>query len=255
MRRKRVARASTRRRKASGPARAAKQRGAKKRAVSAKKRTTSAKKRTTPAKRAAAKKKGASAKRKPVAKRVRPRLRVVRTRRARPAPSPPAFQQSEDASSRQLLLFQLVRARAAVLAAIQGLSALAADTPMGEGKWSVRQTVLHLIARDRARLAEIDAARAGTRASWIGNATADWDRLNAEEMAPLAALSWEEALRLLQTTRRKLMEMVEAIPEEPAEVWSAEHPLAEMLAGLPPHDRHHADIVKSWREAAAPSTG
>ena len=27
------------------------------------------------------------------------------------------------------------------------------------------------------------------------------------------------------------------------------------MAGLPPHDRHHADAVKAWREASVPSTG
>lgn len=171
---------------------------------------------------------------------------MVRSRRP-PPPPPPAFPQTAGASPKQVYLFDLVRAHAAVLAAIQGLSAHAADQPMAEGKWSVRLTVIHLIARDRARLHEIDAAVLGRRASWIGSNEEDWARVNAGEMAPLSSLSWDEALRLLQSTRQKVTEAVESIPEDPPQVWAPEHTLMEMLAGLPPHDRHHAEIIKRWR--------
>lgn len=201
----------------------------------------------TPATKKAAKR--AATKRKPAPKRAaRPKLAVVRPRRPR-TPPPPAFQQTAGASPKQVYLFELVRARAAVLAAIQGLTAASADRPMAEGKWSVRLTIIHLIARDRARLAEMDAALMGRRASWIGSQEDDWARRNAEEMAPLSSMSWDEAVRLLQTTRQKVTEAIESIPEDPPDVWAPGHPLMEMLAGLPPHDRHHADIMKRWREA------
>lgn len=227
-----------------GPAKAkkkstAKRRVAKKRPVA--KKRSAAKRRPVARKRAAAKQPSA-----------RPKLRVVKLRRPK-TPPPPAFPQTSGATPKQVYLFDLVRARAAVLAAIQGLSAYAADKPMAEGKWSVRLTVIHLIARDRARLHEIDAAVVGKRASWIGSQEQDWARMNAAEMAPLSSISWDEALRLLQSTRQKVTEAVESIPEDPPHVWAAEHPLMEMLAGLPRHDRHHADIIKRWREAV-PST-
>jgi hypothetical protein len=178
----------------------------------------------------------------------RPALALVprRRRRAKPAP-PPAFPQTSGASGKQLLLFQIVRARASFLAAIHGLPPAAALLPMGGGKWSVRETVLHLIARDRARLREMEHALHGARVSWATATTGDWARINAEEMVPLAALGWDEALRVLQTARQKLMEDVEAVPEQPAEVWAPAHAFGEMLAWLPPHDRHHAEIVKRWR--------
>jgi hypothetical protein len=37
------------------------------------------------------------------------------------------------------------------------------------------------------------------------------------------------------------------VPEQPAEVWSPAHPFGWMLQGLPPHDQHHAEIIKQWR--------
>ena len=71
--------------------------------------------------------------------------------------------------------------------------------------------------------------------------------LNAELMAPLRHLDWEDALRTLHRVREQLMEEIESVPEEPAEIWGAEHPFGWMLHALPPHDRHHADTIKRWR--------
>ena len=59
-------------------------------------------------------------------------------------------------------------------------------------------------------------------------------------------------MRLLKTTRQQLMEALEAVPAEPAELWTAQHAFGEMLLLLPPHDRHHADQVKASRIAAGP---
>jgi uncharacterized damage-inducible protein DinB len=141
----------------------------------------------------------------------------------------------------------MVKARASVLAAVQGMSAATADRPLGEGKWTVRETILHLVTRDRARLREMEAALRGIRPSWDGSDPALQAQVNEEELAPLRALSWEDALKLLLTTRQVLMEAVESIPEDPAEVWVEEHPLGWMFQRLPTHDLHHADIIKRWR--------
>jgi hypothetical protein len=141
----------------------------------------------------------------------------------------------------------MVRARASVLAAVQGMSAAAAERPLAPGKWSTRETILHLVTRDRARLREMEAALRGTRPSWDGTDAARQDRESEQDLAPLRHLSWEDAVRLLLTTREQLMEAVESIPEEPAEVWGAGHPLGWMFQRLPPHDLHHADIIKRAR--------
>ncbi len=193
-------------------------------------------------------------------KSARPRLAVVRSsaapatppqtatpsRTATPAP-PPAFPQRAGASPKQLVMFELVRARAALLAAVQGLSPANANQPLGDGKWSVRETVLHLVTRDQARLREMEVALRGGHPSWQGVSDPEMDRINAQLLEPLRPLDWEEALRLLHRTRQQLMEEVESVPEEPAEAWAPEHPFGWMLHALPPHDRHHADIIKRWR--------
>jgi len=141
----------------------------------------------------------------------------------------------------------MVKARASVLAAIQGLGAAAADRPLGEGKWSCRETILHLVVRDRARLGEMEAALRGVRPSWQGRDAAGEARANEEDLVPLRALAWDDALKLLLTTRQELMEAVESIPEEPVEVWSESHPLGWMFHALPGHDLHHAEAIKRWR--------
>jgi hypothetical protein len=159
--------------------------------------------------------------------------------------SAPSFPQRQTASAKQLLRFELARARAAVLSAVQGLTPGSGNDPIAPGKWTPREIVLHLVTRDEARLRELDAVLRGANPSWKG--TEDWTEINETNLAPLRHHDWEEALRLLHRTRQELMERIESVPEEPAGVWSPEHPFGGMMGGLPPHDRHHADQIKHWR--------
>ena len=196
---------------------------------------------------AAAKQKGAAAKRAPK----RPKLGLVRKRARRPA-KPPArsFPQTEGASGKQMVIFRLLKARAQMLAALQGLVAGAAEQPMGEGKWNTREIVLHLCCRDRARLREFEAALRGVPVSWRDQDDDEMARVNAAEIRAISHLAWDEALRLLHATRQSLMDAIEGVPEEPAGAWSPDHPFGWMLQVLPPHDQHHAEIIKQWRAEA-----
>jgi uncharacterized damage-inducible protein DinB len=189
-----------------------------------------------------------TAKLRPVRAGTKRKPKPAKPRAPRPAP-PPAFPQATGASAKNQLLFRMVKARASVLAAVQGMSAAAAERPFAEGKWNTRETILHLVTRDRARLREMEAALRGTRASWDGTDAARQDRENEEDLRALRHLAWEDAVRLLLTTREQLMEAVESIPEEPAEVWDVSHPLGWMFQRLPPHDLHHADVIKHGRTA------
>jgi len=228
------------------PRRTAKRRATPKRRV-AKKKARVAKHRTA-AKRAPAKR--VAAKRKPAARKPKRALkpkRAPRPKRAqRPVP-PPAFPQAQGASERDRIMFRMVRARATVMAAVQGMGAATAEIPFGPGKWNTRETILHLVTRDRARLREMEAALRGVQASWNGLDHQEQAVVNQEDLVPLRSLSWEDALRLLLTTREQLMEAVESIPESPEAVWKEEHPLGWMFQRLPNHDVHHADIIKHWR--------
>lgn len=168
--------------------------------------------------------------------------------RAAPAPFTPAFEpQRRDAHPRELLLFELQRARVAVQAAVQGVAAGSAERALAPGKWTLRETVLHLAVRDRVRLEEFDAILSGADASWRDVDDPGMARVNEAHLAPLRDHSWDEALRLMQTTRDQLMTRVQAVAAEPAARWTDAHPFGRMLLALPPHDRKHAQQIKDAR--------
>lgn len=189
-----------------------------------------------------------------------PSERKAPIRRAPDAPSerkPPAsatlaspFPPRATASAKQLALFELARGRAEVLAAVKGMSASAADTPFGPGKWSTRETLLHLVVRDRVRLDHVDEALRGVPAWWKDFDLEAMARQNAQDLAPLLSLDWAATQRLLHETRRELTERFECVSEEPAERWSEAQPFGWLVRTLPPHDRHHAAIIQRWRTGA-----
>ncbi len=229
-----------------------KKRAAKKRAP--KKRTVAkrpAKQRTAPRRTA---KKRAPARKQAAKRRAAPK-RAAKQRAGRRTPKPravvPAFApQRAAASAKDLLLFELERARVAVLAAIQGLGAGSAMRPVAEGKWTIHEVVLHLAVRDQVRLDEFDALLAGTPASWAGiTDPAVHAEINERHLAALRHLTWDEAVRLLHRTRAELVARLQGVPEEPAGTWSAGHALGAVLLRLPEHDRKHAETIKNARVA------
>ncbi len=206
-------------------------------------------------KRTATKPKSPATKRKPAATRAAAakraakgsRLGLVPKAKRAVAPVPRSFPQTEGASSKQMLVFRLIKARAQVLAALQGMIAGAAEQPLGEGKWNTREIVLHLCCSDRVRLREFESALRGVEVSWRNLDDRAMAKVNADHIQPISHLAWDEALRLLQSTRQSLMDAIDGVPEEPAGAWSPEHAFGWMLHGLPEHDQHHADIIKKWR--------
>ncbi len=136
-----------------------------------------------------------------------------------------------------------------VHAAIRNLAADQAEQPLGEGKWNVRETVIHLCTRDRVRLREMEAALRGIEASWMHYDDEQMSQVNSETMAPLHHLSWDEVVDLFDSTRELLLEAIESVPDEPAEVWNEEHTFGWMFHRLPSHDIHHAEVIQQWRPA------
>jgi hypothetical protein len=222
--------------------------------------------RRAPRKRATAKRaprkaarKRATAKRAVRRSSARPALTVVRRpsarpapRRAAPTPVPPAFAGAKaGASAKDLVLFEMERAQTALAAAIKGMGEASANEPLGPGRWSPRQVLLHLVGWDRAALPALEVAYARNERPPL--ADDEVDRVNAQSLAQYDHLGWEEARRLLQTARGELRAAFEAIPDEPAEVWSEQHAVGWMARFLAGHDRHHADQIKAARLAAAES--
>jgi hypothetical protein len=103
-------------------------------------------------------------------RRAKPRLAVVTARKRRSTPSPPSMapapSRGADAKSKQVVMFEMMRARAMVHAAVVGLTAAAVDQPLAPGKWSVRETLLHL-ANSRSGALEGDGGCAPRRGSFM----------------------------------------------------------------------------------------
>ena len=170
-----------------------------------------------------------------------------RPRTAAPA-APSAFApQKAGASARDLALFEIERARVAVMAAVQGLPPAGAERPVGSGGWSIRELVLHLAVRDQARLDEFDALLAGTPPSWDPRDYTGRDAANAADLAPLRGLTWAQALERMELTRERLRARLHAAPAAPAERWTAAHPFGATMLELVRHDRHHAEQIKRAR--------
>ena len=176
-------------------------------------------------------------------------LRLVRRRAVRPKAVRPAFPQRAGAAAKHLVVFEILRARAAFHAAIQGLTPALAIQPIAPQRWSVRDTVAHLCDRDEHLVHQIEPVSRGTPPPWHADTPAEEERRDAEGLARLAHLGWDDALRRLHTARAELLEALEFVPAEPADPWSTDHPFGRMLRDLAEHDRHHADVVKRWRSA------
>jgi len=196
--------------------------------------------RANPKRGAAAKKRAGSAARAAAPKRAAAKRTVAK--RA------PAFAaQRAHATSREELLFELARARAAVKAAVQGLSAGNAAKPIAPGKWSPLEIVLHLGERDRVRLEEFRRTLSGQRCSWDGVHDPEMAAVNAQHLAPLRAFSWDGAVRRLDELREALLLRLNEVPSLPDDVWQRGHAFADMMWALPEHDRHHAAQIKHAR--------
>jgi len=160
----------------------------------------------------------------------------------------PAFATQRDrASHKDLLLFELQRARVAVNASLQGMPGGAAEREVRPGGWTIRLAVLHLAIRDRARLAEFDATLTGTPASWLGLDDVAMSALNEMQLQPFREFSWDMAVRLLHINRAQLLDRLVAVPHAPDELWTEQHAFGAMLWRLPSHDRHHAEQIKNAR--------
>ena len=164
-----------------------------------------------------------------------------------PAVAPAFATQRAHATLREELLFELARARAAVRAAIQGLTAASAGRPIAPGRWSPLEIVLHLGERDRVRLEEFHRTLNGQPRTWAGISDREQAAVNEQHLAPLRALTWDSAVRRLESLREQLLLRLHEVPALPDDVWQRGHAFADMLWGLPEHDRHHADQIKRAR--------
>jgi len=169
---------------------------------------------------------------------------AARSLAAEAAPFAPAI---TGASARHLALFEVVRARVTLHASLQGLPPGNGEQRVEPGRWTLRETLLHLIHYDREAIAALESALRGRMPDWAGETAEARDRRNDEGVAPLRGLDYGEALRRMQTVRQELMSALESLPEEPVTMWGREHALGRVVAGISSHDLFHSNLIKHWR--------
>ena len=109
------------------------------------------------------------------------------------------------------------------------------------------EIVLHLGERDRVRLEEFHRALHGQPRTWAGISDAEQAAVNEQHLSPLRALTWDSAVRRLESLREQLLLRLHEVPALPDDVWQRGHAFADMMWGLPEHDRHHAAQIKRAR--------
>jgi hypothetical protein len=191
---------------------------------------------------------------KPSGKKVTRSRRTPVARRTRAAAArgdipPPFAGATAGASPRHLALFEVVRARVTLHGALQGLAPASGEQTVEPGRWTLRETLLHLVHSDRTFMAALEPALRGVLPYWADEMPAERDRRDDRGVEPLRSLDWGEALRRLHAARRELMEGLESLPEEPAALWEPDHPVARIIGAIARHDLFHADMIKTWRTA------
>lgn len=143
------------------------------------------------------------------------------------------------------LIEKLLEERQNVLKAIEGISDDEMQEPMAEGKWSVKDTLGHLAAWEGEVVKAFEQKARGERPT-IGNIT-DYDSWNKEQAAKRKDKSVEEIREELNETRKKLLTIVNDLPEN-EKLWSPERTTSKFLNDLIEHDRHHWKSICQQRQ-------
>jgi hypothetical protein len=136
----------------------------------------------------------------------------------------------------------------------QEFTALAALVPAAEretrsvsGSWSLKQIAGHLCDYESLGVVALKAVSAGQEP--VYTAITDFDRFNNEREAVWAGLSWDEVWRVFTTTRRALLQLAEALPDEALArlfnaPWPAQTTACGYLLDMAQHEREHADGLR-----------
>ena len=145
---------------------------------------------------------------------------------------------------KQEFLDQMLEQRLNVLKAAEGVSDDEMRQPMGEGKWSIKDTLGHLAAWEGEIVKAFEQKARGERPT-IGDIT-DFEAFNQAEAKKRKDKSVEEIRAEFNATRERLLAAVNALPDE-GDVWSPERSTAKMLDVVIQHDKHHCKSIRDFR--------
>ena len=137
---------------------------------------------------------------------------------------------------KQEFVEKLIDERLNVLKATEGLSDEDLCKPMGEGKWSVKDTLGHLAAWEGEVVKAFEQKASGQRPT-IGDIK-DFDSWNSVEAGKRRDLTPDEIRSELKDTRKRLLTILDSLPDD-GDVWSPERSTAKMLNVIIEHERHH----------------
>jgi uncharacterized damage-inducible protein DinB len=149
--------------------------------------------------------------------------------------------------TKQEYIETLSEGRARVWALIEGLSDERLSEPMGDGKWSIKDTLGHLAAWEGEAVRAFEQKARGERPT-IGDIK-DFDAWNEVESGKRKDWSPEQIRQELRSNRDRLLEIVGNLPED-EKVWAPERSTARLLGSLIDHDKHHLESIRRQVETA-----
>lgn len=148
--------------------------------------------------------------------------------------------------TRTQLLKRLDRAWQALLAAYAGLS----DAEMLEagvtGTWSVRDTVAHVTWWEEEALKHLPTILAGGHLPRYSDTYGGIDAFNEQMTEQVRCLSLAEVLRRRDATHHRLIEFLQAVPED--QITTETRFRRRLRLDTYGHYPQHAEAIRTWRQ-------
>ncbi|HVF90720.1 MAG TPA: DinB family protein [Blastocatellia bacterium] len=149
--------------------------------------------------------------------------------------------------TKQEYVEKLSELRARVWASVEAMSDEQMSSPMGEGKWSVKDTLGHLAAWEGETVNAFEQKARGERPTIAD--IKDFNAWNEVESGKRKDWSPEQIREELKSNRERLLEIVGNIPED-EKIWAPERATARLLSGLIDHDEHHLESIRRFSETS-----
>lgn len=146
---------------------------------------------------------------------------------------------------RQALLGAFQESRAALMAAVEGLSEVQLIDPSVDG-WSVKDHLAHIAQWDELRFFEINRISRGFETAHGGMTDEQVEAFNAMSSVLRRPISHQQVLWELEFSRARVLESIQNMTERGLE----ESRYGEVgLGSGASHEKEHAATIKRWRES------